>query len=834
MAIVTKYIYDRIYITDGWANEVIPVGGVVRNLADVIKLDEYMSFTVDGEDNITRFLNDTINLDEYMGYTLGDGLTQYLNDVISLDEYMSYEVALAGVIVRLYDNIDLDEVMIYEVVFAMGFKYNENISFGDTEEPNYKEYSHRFRWTNYNGVAVPDLNFKDLKEPIVRMIPAPSFLQFKYDNSFILFTRNSINRFLLDADVETGQWRAVTDNLIEEFNDFGLMAPKTLCLAADTLFGLSEKGVWKWNKDGMRLISDKVIAIPDAGDFEFTGFYCPIRNQYILHRQDALEENYAINVGTPELNPTTGGAFGSPRSRSVMLTSTKMLTFHSDGSSTGVNHPRYLTISTVDGDAETVVAESILTVTTLSRQDAGYDLIKISETKCLIMWFQTDSTYHVAVVTITGNTCAVSGDTLLAAPTHATYSWQKLYKLNSAGTRFVAFYSDENYVTFTLTGDVIALDVMQVLWVPGGTHHYYVYQNEGCYLEDGKALLVWNVTTGSVLLGLCCAVITDTGSALTFGAVSVLGTAFNFVKCVTVKVIDVDTVLITWADISTNESINMQSFQWSGATLTPGTKKTMLGYIEQSGEFGITFANRMGTGFWVIFQDANNSNYISAMWCTIDSGVITTYEDDIIVIDGTVNISGSSLNIEALMLDGFANKCVVMYNYYVSLYGTGSKTAIIGIEFDSSSSFVYQIDSNTWWKFFGLDIADVPVILSGGNLDDNFNIWLNSYKVLKKYPSDTETSAVAYIRTKEFYIQEGVFQRWLVDFEGTNVDVETRVIKEVSGADVVETDLKENVAPNKFRGLPLGKMRGRKMSIRIIDASIIKALLLDVKGWGER
>ena len=74
----------------------------------------------------------------------------------------------------------------------------------------------------------------------------------------------------------------------------------------------------------------------------------------------------------------------------------------------------------------------------------------------------------------------------------------------------------------------------------------------------------------------------------------------------------------------------------------------------------------------------------------------------------------------------------------------------------------------------------------------------------------------------------------MVDFEGSGVNVETRVTKEVSGSDVLEEDLKLSVAPNKFRGIPLGKQRGRKMSIKIIDADIIKSLSYDSKKWGEQ
>ena len=153
---------------------------------------------------------------------------------------------------------------------------------------------------------------------------------------------------------------------------------------------------------------------------------------------------------------------------------------------------------------------------------------------------------------------------------------------------------------------------------------------------------------------------------------------------------------------------------------------------------------------------------------------------------------------------------------------------------DTINTFVYQIDRELWGKFLGLDIVDIPVILSGGNLDENYNLLLTSDRELYKYPGTTETNYVSYIRTKEYYIEKGVFQRWLVDFEGEGVDVETRVKRRVGNIQTTRIDLKTDVIANKLRGISLNKQRGRSMSIKIIDAEIIKSLLYDAKKWGEQ
>ncbi len=41
------------------------------------------------------------------------------------------------------------------------------------------------------------------------------------------------------------------------------------------------------------------------------------------------------------------------------------------------------------------------------------------------------------------------------------------------------------------------------------------------------------------------------------------------------------------------------------------------------------------------------------------------------------------------------------------------------------------------------------------------------------------------------------------------------------------------MSPNKWRGISYDKQRGYEMSIKIIDADIIKGLSFDSKKWGE-
>jgi hypothetical protein len=136
------------------------------------------------------------------------------------------------------------------------------------------------KWTDVNYSSFPDLFFKQVKEPIIKVMPAPSFLQFEYQNTFIIFTRNSINRFILEGSASG--WGGSSSSLIEEKQQYGLLAEQSLVRAGDALFWLSEVGVIKWaGKEGLNLITKNVIDVPIKSTL--FGYYVPLKNQYVLH-----------------------------------------------------------------------------------------------------------------------------------------------------------------------------------------------------------------------------------------------------------------------------------------------------------------------------------------------------------------------------------------------------------------------------------------------------------------------------------------------------------------------------------------------------------------------
>jgi hypothetical protein len=157
--------------------------------------------------------------------------------------------------------------------------YNNGITFKDTIQRTNKVYDNMVMWSEVNQDSLPDLNYKLLKEPVVKILSAPSFLKFEYSNTFLIFTRNTINRFVLKGTASG--WSGSSESLIEEQVQYGLYAPDSLTKVGGDIFWLSEEGVVRWSPEGLLNISGNVITIPLVATMK--GFYCSVNNQYMLH-----------------------------------------------------------------------------------------------------------------------------------------------------------------------------------------------------------------------------------------------------------------------------------------------------------------------------------------------------------------------------------------------------------------------------------------------------------------------------------------------------------------------------------------------------------------------
>ena len=818
---ITYNINETIHLRDNWNKVVAPAAaGETLTINDTIHLRDVVTHENDDSGGTpvgTLYIQDEIHLRDTITFSItgAGGGSLNINETIHLRDSLTRNVEVGGLYQFINDVIHIYDQVLFTVEATYNYIRNKNISFGDTKNINYKEFSHRFRWTNYNGIAIPDLNYKDLKEPIVREMPAPSFLQFEYANSFLLFTRNSINRFVLTPDVDTGLWRARTDNLIEEFKDLGLMEPKTLVLAGDTLFGLSEKGVWKWNKEGMELISDKIIDLPDAGVYEYIGFYSSIRNQYILHRQERFGQFLQLTSGAiaPNIQGSGSGTTALAQARVVMLNNTQFLVLHYQDSAKS-----YITKGTINLTNNSITYGTPDTL--FGGNEAQYqDIIPMFNGDGFVWNFNTSGQPRKVYA---GN-ALVDPVTFGFAVNSDQSSEDHGHLVKLSETRFALFATGTSYETGTATWGIdnaalVVLDTNQVGWTPSAWEML-----DHVYISEGVAVIVYanNGTT------IKARFVTDNGDGtLTFGSILDTGITTNWVQALDIKLASSDLIFMA---VGETDAIKLAPLvlDRTAKTITIGNIETKAGWIDSGGgHTNLTIANRGSNGFWLFFEDANNSSYLTAMWGAGSATDMTLATSIKTVIQTELTYD---LNAQAVV----GGKAVLHYSEGGALTDDGF-ASIWGLDYAAIDSFVYQIDRDKWTRFLGLDISDIPVILSGGSLDENYNLWLDSEKELKKYPGTAYTSVEAVIRTKEFYIEKGAFQRWMVDFEGSSVNVETRVKKMVGGTVVNEEDIKYNVDPNKFRVISLDKQRGYQMSIKIIDANILKGLSFDSKKWGER
>jgi len=196
-----------------------------------------------------------------------------------VDNLVVYKGEYVNNLHRIYQLWNFQPMYENAIGYDWDVTYNNNIDFDETKEIKYKSNRNMVKWTNVNGKSFPDLYFKKVREPVIKIMPAPSFLQFEYQNTFIIFTRNSINRFVLQGSASG--WGGSSSSLIEEKQQYGLLAEKSLVRAGDALFWLSEVGVVKWDREGLGLITKNIIDVPIKSSL--IGYYMPLNNQYVLH-----------------------------------------------------------------------------------------------------------------------------------------------------------------------------------------------------------------------------------------------------------------------------------------------------------------------------------------------------------------------------------------------------------------------------------------------------------------------------------------------------------------------------------------------------------------------
>ena len=188
-------------------------------------------------DFATLFANaDYIRLD---GSTSNDGyytVSSLAGNVITVDENLTTEVA-------------------GDTVTIIGFKINQNLSFDDTEEIEYKSKKNAIVWSKPYGYAFPDNYIRFAKAPIIEHFPMPSFLITEHGKVILIGRRNGWEIFNVEGEAST--WG--TRDLIPEETQHGLIEKGTGIICGNTFIYPSEAGIIRWDSGNRKEIITRGI-----------------------------------------------------------------------------------------------------------------------------------------------------------------------------------------------------------------------------------------------------------------------------------------------------------------------------------------------------------------------------------------------------------------------------------------------------------------------------------------------------------------------------------------------------------------------------------------------
>jgi len=193
--------------------------------------------------------------------------------------------ALTGTTIGVLEPLTTNMSGVYYDLYFM--KANKNIDFDELTLSDLVTYRKNYiQWSNVNSISFPDSFIKSLKEIPIRIIPAPSFLQFEYQNTFLIFYRNSVDRFVFSDNVEA--LATSLNNVIPESSNMGLKDVDSIVITQKALYWRSEVGIIEWDKNGMRIISemkigDTNVRLIDLNTYTYIGGYIQEKNQVIFH-----------------------------------------------------------------------------------------------------------------------------------------------------------------------------------------------------------------------------------------------------------------------------------------------------------------------------------------------------------------------------------------------------------------------------------------------------------------------------------------------------------------------------------------------------------------------
>jgi len=182
---------------------------------------------------------------------------------------------------QLYDLPDFATQVGCDQLLDISSWTNENIV-TELKEIESESRKNEVQWSALGLETFPPLNFKKFKEDVLAVTDAPSFLKQQYQNTLIVFTRNTVSRIVLSDDLS--KMAQIDNNVIEEFKSAGLYSPDSLISSGNAFYWLSEVGVIRWSPDGLVNLSRGKKNIPLGMDY--IGAWVANSAQYLLHNRD--------------------------------------------------------------------------------------------------------------------------------------------------------------------------------------------------------------------------------------------------------------------------------------------------------------------------------------------------------------------------------------------------------------------------------------------------------------------------------------------------------------------------------------------------------------------
>ena len=140
------------------------------------------------------------------------------------------------------------------------------------------------------------------------------------------------------------------------------------------------------------------------------------------------------------------------------------------------------------------------------------------------------------------------------------------------------------------------------------------------------------------------------------------------------------------------------------------------------------------------------------------------------------------------------------------------------------TSYVYHIDRNIWTKFIGLDVQQ-SITLTGGTELENINLYLKENTAsIDSYPTSTFTATDSNIKTKSMFFEKGTLKRIKADYTGDSKEFQS-IIENLVG---VEKPHSVSADSNEWRGVTLGKNRGKSVTFQINNADTISSIMYEL------